>query len=130
MIKPVALALLLAFALPTAGLCEDKIPWGDSAGTKKLRTQVDGMKTFYDPEAVKKDGGAVYFKMYSAADPAAKDEGVDYAINCKTQEVAMKAGEWKKPERVLPGEQLYPIAKKLCEWGPGFFERAKKGLFD
>lgn len=104
-----------------------KGPWNET--TRQYRTPVDGMKTFYEPEAVTKDGDAVYFRMYSSHDPATREEGVEYSINCNTQEFTSKAGEWKPPTRVLPGERMYPIAKKLCEWGSGFGSGIKK-LFD
>lgn len=122
-----SLLLLLAIALPSAGHCDGKAPWGEAA--KQYRPPVDGMKTFYEPEAVTKDGDALYFRMYSNSDPAVREEGVEYSINCKTEEFTSKAGEWKSPTRVLPGEPMYPIAKKLCEWGTGFGATIKK-FFD
>ena len=119
--------LLLAISLPAAGYCDGKGPWSGAA--KPSRAPVDGMKTFYEPEAVTKDGDALYFRMYSSPDPAVREEGIEYSINCKTEEFSSKAGEWQQPIRVLPGEQMYPIAKKLCEWGSGFGTSIKK-LFD
>ena len=32
-----------------------------------------------------------------------------------TRRFGDQSGEWDRPLRVLAGEQLYPIAKKLCE---------------
>lgn len=126
--KPIrTVFLLLTISLPAAGYCDGKAPWSEAA--KQSRTPVDGMKTFYEPEAVSKDGDALYFRMYSSPDPAAREEGIEYSINCKTEEFTSKAGAWKPPIRVLPGEQMYPIAKKLCEWGSGFGAGIKK-LFD
>lgn len=125
---PIKLALfLLAASLPAIGHCDGKPQWGETA--KTMRTPVDGMKTFYDPEAVKKDDEVVSFRMYATRDPAAREEGIEYSINCKTEEFSSKAGEWKKPVRVLPGEQMYPIGKKLCGWGSGIGTTLKK-IFD
>ena len=119
--------ILLAAALPASAHGDDKPQWGVAA--KTLRVPVDGMKTFYDPEAVKKDEEVVYFRMYSTRDPATREEGVEYSINCKTEEFSSKAGEWRKPVRVFPGEQMYPIGKKLCGWGSGIGTSLRK-IFD
>lgn len=121
-----SMLFLLAVSLPVAGHCDGKVPWGEN--TKQFRVPVDGMKTFYEPEAVTRDGDALYFRMYAGSDPSLPEEGVEYSINCKTEEYTSKAGEWKPPVRVLPGEQMYPIAKRLCEWG-AFFGGIKK-IFD
>lgn len=119
--------LLLALAMPLVGHCDGKAPWSEN--TKQYRAPVEGMKTFYEPEAVTKDGEVVYFRMYSSRDPTVREEGVEYSINCKSEEFTSKVGEWKPPTRVLPGEQMYPIAKKLCGWGSGLGVTIKK-FFD
>jgi len=125
---PIKLAFfLLLFTLPGIGLCDGSPRWGEAA--KPMRTPVEGMKTFYEPEAVKKDEEVVYFRMYTTRDPATREEGVEYSINCKTEEFSSKAGEWKKPVRILPGEQMYPMGKKLCDWGSGIGTTLKK-IFD
>lgn len=112
---------LIALSLAAPGFCQSAaLP-----ETKPMRTQVDGMKTFYEPDAVKKEGEVLSFKMYPSYDPMSKVAGTEYSINCKTQEISIrqKSGEWDKPFRVLAGEQLYPIAKKMCDWGPGFWKK-------
>ena len=111
---------LIALLLPTAGSCQGGVQW--SQDSKPARAQVDGMKTFYEPDSVKKNGSVVSFTMYPSPDSTAGDE---YSINCSTQEIAFKQGKgaWTPPFRVLAGEQLYPIAKKLCDWGPGFWQK-------
>lgn len=116
----VALALL-ALSLAVPGFCQSAAP----PEAKPARTQVDGMKTFYEPDAVKKEGEVLSFRMYPSHDPLSKVAGTEYSINCKTQEISIrqKSGEWDQPLRVLAGEQLYPIAKKLCGWGPGFWNK-------
>ena len=83
------------------------------------------MKTFYEPDTVKKEGEIFFLKMYPSHDPMSKVAGTEYSINCATQEIGIKqqSGEWDQPFRVLAGEQLYPIAKKLCKWGPGFWKK-------
>jgi len=125
---PITLALfLLLCTLSTIGHCDDQPRWGDSA--KPMRTPVEGMKTYYEPEAVKKDDEVVYFRMYATRDPAMREEGIEYSINCKTEEFSSKAGDWKKPVRILPGEQMYPLGKKLCGWGSGIGTTLKK-IFD
>ena len=90
-----------------------------------MRTPVDGMKTYYEPDGVKKNGEILSFTMYSSANPAVKGEETEYTINCATQEISTKQGksERTQPYRVLAGEQQYPIGKKLCDWGPGFWKK-------
>jgi hypothetical protein len=123
------LLLLLICSFPVAGYCGDNIPWGDVA--KKTRTPVPGTSSFYEPDALNKDDKMISFKMYSSYDAASPDQGVEYKINCETQEYTNKEGDgWKKPEHIVPGEQLYPFLKKVCELGPGFFGRMKKNMFD
>jgi hypothetical protein len=133
--------VFLAFTLlaPVPGLCQNEIKWGApkeaaKEGVKPMRTPMEGMKTYYEPEAVKKDGGIVYFKMFNSYDPADKEAGVSYAVNCSTQEISSATGEgasvkWNAPERVLAGESMYAFGKKMCGWGPGFGSKIKS-LFD
>ncbi len=118
---------LLLLILPGIAHCDDKPLWG--ASEKPMRTPVESMKTFYEPEAVKKVEDVVYFRMYATRDPAARDAGIEYSINCKTEEFSSRNGDWKKPVRILPGEQMYPIGKKLCDWGSGLGTSLKK-IFD
>ncbi|MFA7270288.1 MAG: hypothetical protein WC073_13180 [Sterolibacterium sp.] len=122
--RPYFVLALMTLLLPIQGFCQSGAQWSGSAESQSKRTQVDGMKTYYEPDGVKKSGSVVTFKMYSSADPTVK-EGDDYSINCSTQEIAFKQGTaaWTPPFRVLAGEQLYPIAKKLCDWGPGFWQK-------
>jgi len=94
--------------------------WGKSDEAEKhARMPVDGMKTYYDPASVRKDDDVVLVKMFNSYDLTIKDEGVSYTFNCTTQEFSSRIGEkgkWEQPIRILPGEQLYPFAKKLCLW--------------
>lgn len=122
------LALLIpALLLPLAGWCQGDIKWGNSE--KKYRSQVENMKVYYEPENIKQDGDIVSFKIYRTSDPANQDQVGSYAINCKTQEfVSMnKDGEsLGPPTQVFPGEKMYPIGKKLCDWGPSLIRKIWK----
>lgn len=116
--------LIPALLLPAAGWCQSNIQWSNP--DKKYRTLIENMKVYYEPDNVKEDGDTVSFKTYRSADPANQDEAGHYVINCKTQEFVSlnKKGEpLEPPMQVLPGEQIYPIGKKLCDWGPGFIRR-------
>jgi len=127
LVKPMKLLLLFSICLlPVAGYCDGNNSWGKSE--QKTRSPVEGMSTYYEPEALKKDDNTFSFKMYTSYDPTSSDAGVEYKINCETQEFTNKtANDWKQPERIFPGEQIYPFAKKICEWNsPGFFGRIKK----
>lgn len=128
--------LPLALLLPIAALAADddtsKPQWGKTEqSAAKLRTQVDGMNTYYDPEALKKDGDVYFVRVYNSYDPQVKETGTDYAINCATQEIATASGgQWGKPQRILGGEAMYAFGKKLCDWGPGWFSKAIKAVTD
>ena len=120
------IAALLASALliPVVGYCESGVKWG--ASDKQTRAPIAGMKTYYEPESVKKDNDVLTIKTYVSDDPADKTEAEQYSINCETHESSTKAvsaGEWQKPARLFAGEALYPLARELCEWGPGFWKR-------
>ena len=116
--------LIPALLLPLAGWCEGEIKWSNP--DKKYRTLIENMKVYYDADNVKQDGDTVAFKTYLSSDPANQDQVGSYVIHCKTQEfVSLNAkGEpMEPPVQILPGEKMYPIGKKLCDWGPGFIKR-------
>jgi len=121
---------LIPFLLLLSGqACADTpIQWNRGAD-EAARAPIQGMKGYYAPAAVKKDGDVAYFKVYASPTPTANDPGSDYALNCETREAAVKSGEgggaqWKPPVKVLDGEPLYRLGKELCEWDrPGFFKR-------
>ncbi len=143
--KPIKLLFIcLIYAFPISGFSEDNISLGESVkkiitpddniswgGTaKKNRTPIEGTNIFYEPEALIKDEKIVSFTTFSSYDPTSPDIGTEYKLNCETQQYSIKEdNSWKKPEKILPGEQLYPFAYKVCEWGPGFFGRMKKSYF-
>ncbi|MDD5176593.1 MAG: hypothetical protein PHQ05_09255 [Sterolibacterium sp.] len=117
---------LIALSLAAPGYCESGA--NATPESKSMRTRVDGMKSYYEPGNVKKDGDVVSFKIYSSPSPTSKEEGDEYSINCSTHEMSSQEGKrgakaWTKPSPLLAGESMYPIAKKLCEWGPGFWQK-------
>lgn len=128
----------LALMSPVLGFCQDasKAPWGKSTEeiVKTQRLQVESGRGYYEPDALKKEGDLITFKVFKSFDPSAKDVGVSYAINCASEEISSAMGDgpnaqWKTPVRMLAGEPFYSFAKKQCGWGPGFGSRVKS-LFD
>lgn len=130
-----AIPLLLTLLLPVTAFAADEAPklqWGKTEETAtKMRTQLEGASTYYEPEAVKKDGSVVYVRVYNNYDPRTKEAGTDYAINCETQEMASASGgKWGAPARILGGEAMFAFAKKQCDWGPGWFTKAYKAVVE
>lgn len=118
MIRKAAPAFLLAFLLPTLAVAQGAVQWGSS--DKPYRHPVDGMKGYYEPEKVSRNGEVVSFKIYRSADPVVPDVVGSYMVNCETREYAVvDQGKPSNPMKLLAGEQLYPISAKLCEWGDG-----------
>ena len=117
------LFVLMALSIAAPGYAQSDTKSATDA--KPTRVRVDGMRTYYDPGNVKKNGDSISFKVYPSPDPA-KEEGDEYSVNCKSQEMSAKEGgrkDWSPPSRLLAGESVYPIAKKFCEWGPGFWQK-------
>lgn len=116
------LTALIALSLAAPGYCESDTK--SAPESKPMRTRVDGIKAYYEPGNVKKSGSKVTFKVYPSPDPT-KDQGDEYSINCSTHDMASKEGakEWSQPAPLLAGETMYPMAKKLCDWGPGFWQK-------
>lgn len=123
MISKMAPAFLLAVLLPSLALAQgNNVQWGSSE--KEYRHPVEGMKGYYEPEKVSRDGDVVSFKIYRSANPAVTGVVGEYMVNCYTKElVTMEDGKPTPPMKLLAGESLYPISAKLCEWGDG------KGFF-
>jgi len=97
---------------------------GESAeGAPGTRTKVEGSPYFIDEAAVKTKSDVASFKLYTSDDP--RDPGTESTLNCETREFSARNGEqWSPPARVLAGEQLYPLGKKLCGWdSKWFFQR-------
>lgn len=110
--------LILALVLPTLALAQQAVPWGSSAQPTP-RESIEGMKTYYEPAKVERNGEVVSFTLYRSSTPAAADEAGRYLINCETRElVSIVKGKTTPPARLIAGEALYPIGKKLCEWDP------------
>ena len=121
------LAMLVLMALPAIACADAGNPqWSDAS--KNMRTPIEGMKKFYEPENVTKDGDVHTFKLFASPDPADKREGEEYSVNCATNEMSQRVSrgatkEWLPPSKVLPGEPLFPIAHKLCDGGPSLWKR-------
>ncbi|MBS1190023.1 MAG: hypothetical protein H6R10_1815 [Rhodocyclaceae bacterium] len=122
MIRKTAPVFLLAFLLPSLAMAQGAVQWGSS--DKPYRQPANGMKGYYEPEKVTRDGDTVSFKIYRSADPVVPDELGNYTVNCDTREyVTTEKGKATPPMKLLAGEQIYPMAAKFCEWGDG------KGFF-
>ncbi|SBT03774.1 conserved exported hypothetical protein [Candidatus Accumulibacter aalborgensis] len=106
-------ALLLSVSAPSQ--CADSTP--------PTRVRVEGTPYFLDEAAVKIKSDVATFKLYTS--PEASDQGTDSVLNCASREFsALTGGQWSAPYRVLAGESLYPVGKKLCDWdAKGFFQR-------
>lgn len=116
-LNPLAKCLLAALSLSAAALgqCADSAP-----GT---RIKVEGSPYYLDEAAVQMKNDVATFKLYRAFE--ASDPGTDSTLNCATREFSARTGEqWSAPYRILAGEALYPVGKKLCDWdAKGFFQR-------
>ena len=125
--KRTKFAMLVLMALPSIALCDAGTPqWSDAS--KPTRTPIEGMKTFYEPENVVKDGDTYTFKLFASPYPSDKREGEEYSVNCETKEVSQRvtrgaSKEWLPPYKILPGETLFPIVHKLCDGGPSLWKR-------
>ena len=127
MIQERALLVVAAFLLPSFALAQQSVQWG-SSDKPSARQSIEGMKTYYEPEKVVHDGNVFTFSLYRSSAAGVADEAGRYMINCETRELATVVnGQPSSPARLIAGEELYPIGKKLCEWDQkGFFKK----LFD
>lgn len=119
-----AILALIFLSLSAPGYCESAAK--SAPESKPERTRVDGTRTFYEPGNVKKSGDKVSFMAYSSPYPKENEEVDEFSINCSTHDMSSKEGgrkEWSPPSPLLAGETMYPIAKRLCEWGPGFWQK-------
>lgn len=121
MIPRPALFLAAAMVLQTAALAQQAAP----AGQAPARQDADGTKSYYEPEKIERNGRLMTFSLYASSTPGARDEVGRYVINCDSRELASIArGQTSAPWKLLPGEALYPLSKKLCDWDqPGFFKK-------
>ena len=124
--KPILL-LITSLCLHSLAHAQQSVPWG-SSDKPAARQGIEGMKSYYEPDKVQRDGSVVSFTLYRSGVPTAADEVGRYKINCETREFISVVGERATPpSRIIAGEELYPIGKKLCEWDPqSFFKK----LFD
>lgn len=105
----------LSLSAAAVGQCADSPP-----GT---RIKVEGSPYYLDEAAVQMKNDVATFKLYTSFEPS--DPGTDSTLNCATREFSARTGEqWSAPYRILAGESLYPVGKKLCDWdAKGFFQR-------
>lgn len=125
-LKPVVILVAALLVAPVAP-AQQAVPWG-SSDKPAARESIEGMKTYYEPSKVEHNGDVHSFTLYRSSTPAAADEVGRYMINCETRElVSVVKGVATPPARLIAGETLYPIARKLCEWDqPSIFKK----LFD
>lgn len=103
-------------------MAEGNVKWGSTE--KAYRTPAEGMRGYYEPDNVSRDGEVISFKIYRSADPAVQDILGSYMVNCDTKElVTIEKGQPTPPMKLLAGEQLYSVSAKFCEW-------SKKGFLD
>lgn len=114
MIPRPVLFLAAAMLMATAALAQ-----------QAARQDADGTKSFYEPDRIERNGRLMTFSLYASSTPGAQDEVGRYVINCDSRELASIArGQTSAPWKLLPGEALYPLSKKLCDWDqPGFFKK-------
>lgn len=121
-IKPAVLAL--ALCLPALSHAGDNVAWG-TAQTEgaPARVAVEGTPYYLDSAVANGDGDVASFKLYTSA--GSNDPGTEHQIHCSTREFALKNnGEWTPPMKILAGESLYLVGKKLCGWdGKGLMEK-------
>ena len=124
MIPRLALFLVTAIFLHNAALAQQSVQWGSSEKTT-ARQDIAGMKTYYEPDKVEHNGSVFSFALYRSGTPGARDEVGRYMINCETRElVSIVGAQTSPPARLLAGEEMYPIGKKLCDWDQtSFFKK-------
>ena len=122
MLKPL-LFVVSTVLLQSPALAQQPAQWGSS--NRPTRQDIEGMKTYYEPDKVKQDGSVHSFTLYRSSNPAVSDEAGRYMINCETRElVTIVGGQASPPARLIAGEELYPIGRKLCEWDQkSFFKK-------
>lgn len=126
-LKP-ALILIASFFLGSSASAQSSVQWG-SSDKPATREAAESMNAFFEPAKVEVNGNVRSFALYRSASPTPSDELGRYMINCETREfVSTIKGQTTAPSRVIAGEALYPLGRRLCEWDPqgGFFKK----LFD
>lgn len=116
MIQKIALLFASAIFFQSIAFADESVQW-DGSEKPAARQPVDGMKAYYEPEKVEHNGDAYSFTLYRSGTSTVSDETGRYTINCETREfVSVVKGQTTPPYKLLPGDELYPIGKKLCEW--------------
>ena len=124
MINKALLFIASTLVLQPLAHAQQSVPWG-SSDKPPVRQSIEGMKTYYEPGKVEHAGNVYSFTLYRSSTPMAADEVGRYMINCETRElVTVVGGQATRPERLIAGEELYPIGKIFCEWDQkGFFKK-------
>lgn len=113
--KP-ALLVAATLLLQSAAFAQQSVQWG-SSDKPATRQDIAGMKAYYEPEKVQVNGSVHSFTLYRSGNPGVPDEMGRHMINCETREiVSVVNGQNTPPSRLIAGEALYPIGKKLCDW--------------
>jgi hypothetical protein len=117
MIRRTAVGLGLCIIIQSTSFAQ---PSGESATPAKPpeRDKLFGMKRYYEPASVQRKDGSISFALYRNGIPGEPDSVGNYTINCATRDFVLVTsdGAATQPDRVLAGEELYPIGKKYCEW--------------
>ena len=115
----VVVTALGTLALPFSAWSQGAVQWGTAEKPKAARVALEGTNVCYDPTKVEQKDAAYAFTLYRTAMPGPADETGRYMLNCETREsVTIVNGQASAPEKILAGETLYVIGKKLCNWDP------------
>lgn len=116
---------LSAGTLPLAGHGEDSVRSGTSAtGGNTPLVPLEGTTLYYAPGTLEKVADTVSLMTYTTLQPG--DEGTEYLFNCTTREYTMRSGgkgSWAVPRPLTSTPALYPVVRKLCDWGPDLFKK-------
>ena len=110
-----AISILLALVvLPCAAVTEDVMP---PPVNPDERQTLPGMHAYYEPHKIERIGDMLVFKLYRYGKPGVADEMGQYMLECATRMAStIKNGQAGASGKVLPGEDLYVLGKKLCDW--------------
>lgn len=115
---PILLALVM---LPGVVAAEDVTP----PVNPDERQTLPGMPAYYEPHKIERIGDMLVFKLYRYGKPGVADEVGQYMLECATRMAStIKNGQAGASGKVLPGEDLYVVGKKLCDWDkPGLLDK-------
>lgn len=124
MIKRLLLLVTSSLFLQSIALAQQTAQ-GESPAAPAARSSIAGMKTYYEPVRVVRNGSSASFSLYRSSTPGAADETGRYTVNCETHDLSsVVGGVTTPPQRLIAGEDVYPIAKILCDWEKkSFFQK-------